>query len=94
MQTTKNSIYYTKILHTGDTDSLDLCQKLNNKLYSVQEHIPFFKALCWDDPEQSAGTILASNPEHLPVSKAPREDNLEQNAGTNHASNPEYLPHF
>ena len=67
------------------------CQKLNKNIWPNLEHLPVLNALCGDDPEQNAGTTLASNPEHLPVFKAPSGGNLEQNAGTIHTSNPEQL---
>ena len=43
----------------------------------VHYYLPIFKAPRGDDPEQNAGTILASNPEHLPVFKALCRDNPE-----------------
>ena len=57
-----------------------LCQKLNNLVWLDLEHLPVFKALCGDNPEQNAGTIHASNQEQLPVFKAPHRDDPEQNA--------------
>ena len=47
-------------------------KKLTKTFGSDLEHLPVFNALCGDNPEQSAGTVHATNPEHLPVFKAPR----------------------
>ena len=58
-----------------------LCQKTKQKYRYDSEHLPVFKALYGDNPEQNAVTIHASNPEHLPYFKAPHGKNLEQNAG-------------
>ena len=55
---------------------------------------PVFKALRGDNPEQTAGTIHASNPENIPVLKVLLGDDLKRNAGTIHASNPEHLTVF
>ena len=60
-------------------------------MWSDSEHLPIFRALCGDNPEQNAGTNHACNLEHLPSFKARRGDDPEQNAGTIHASNPEFL---
>ena len=44
------------------------------------DHLPVFKALRGDNPEQNAGTICASNLEHLPVFKALCGEDPEKNA--------------
>ena len=53
----------SEILHTGKTDSLNVC----GELHCVKKKLFRNLALCRDNPEQNTDTIHASHLEHLHV---------------------------